>query len=472
MRRLIVLLAVLSSTYLFAAKPTQRDIYLDLTRQLTPYIHYQQWDKATELALSYQKKLGSYADYQSLMKTLQQPEDSTVIVHAFPNTINTLGDEYGPVLSADGRLLLFCGKDRRDNLRGEDIYYSRLLGDGQWTRARLLMALSSDDNDAPLSLSADGKTMLLFRRGQICVSFLDGDRWSRPAPLPESLRLSTWQADAILTADGKSLLFVAATATENDPRISPNIYVSTYNDDGTWTTPIELGPTINTPYIDRAPFLHPDMKTLYFASEGHGSLGGLDIYRCTRLNPDSWTEWSEPVNLGKQINTPGQDSWFRLSADGRIAYLSRAFPQRGLDLCWILLPQELRPEAVVIAEDTVATEDVPPIRLNNIFFATAEAKLLPTSLPELQRVLELLLPMPFTKTPAIEIAGHTDSEGSEADNQLLSERRAAAVRDWLVEHGCESAWFTIRGYGETMPVADNNTAEGRKLNRRVEIKFL
>jgi outer membrane protein OmpA-like peptidoglycan-associated protein len=258
------------------------------------------------------------------------------------------------------------------------------------------------------------------------------------------MRLSSWQADAMLSADGKALIFVSDAPTEREQFMSPNIYVSLLGENGEWGKPFELGPTINTPYIDRSPFLHPDMKTLYFASEGHGSLGGLDVYMTTRLNPDSWTEWSEPINLGKQINTAGNDCWYKISTDGTMAYLSRSTANNMQDICWLPLPGYLRaePMSAVVAEDTLVMETI--VRLNNIFFPFGSAQLLSTSEPELERVLKALK----GTSNHYEIAGHTDNVGSAEANQLLSERRAAAVRDWLVEHGCAADRLTVRGYGE------------------------
>ena len=87
---------------------------------------------------------------------------------------------------------------------------------------------------------------------------------------------------------------------------SANLYVSFLDSLGNWSEPIELGNMVNTPFDERSPHLLPDMRTLYFSSEGHGSLGGLDVFVTTRLD-DSWTHWSEPTNIGKGINTSSDD---------------------------------------------------------------------------------------------------------------------------------------------------------------------
>ncbi len=127
-----------------------------------------------------------------------------------------------------------------------------------------------------------------------------------------NIQVSTFDSplsDTLLSADGKVLLFVANGDGHGQAvKDSPNIYVSLLDSTGTWSTPIELGPAVNTPYDERAPYLLPDMRTLYFSSEGHGAIGGMDVFVTTRLD-DSWTNWSQPVNLGKGINTTGDDGW-------------------------------------------------------------------------------------------------------------------------------------------------------------------
>lgn len=106
--------------------------------------------------------------------------------------------------------------------------------------------------------------------------------------------------------------------------------------------------------------------------------------------------------------------------------------------------------------------------LNNLFFATGKADLQPSSLNELARVVDILTKHPYR----VEIGGHTDNVGSDTFNQQLSEQRARAVKNWLVAHGIVANRLSVRGYGKTRPVASNETEEGRRTNRRVEIKIL
>jgi outer membrane protein OmpA-like peptidoglycan-associated protein len=109
------------------------------------------------------------------------------------------------------------------------------------------------------------------------------------------------------------------------------------------------------------------------------------------------------------------------------------------------------------------------IALRNVFFSTASYDLLPASNAELDKLVKLLKSNPALR---IELGGHTDNVGNDAANQKLSEQRASAVRDFVVENGIDAARITAKGYGETSPVAPNDTEAGRALNRRTEVKVL
>ena len=122
-----------------------------------------------------------------------------------------MGEEYGPTLTIDDNTLYFVGLNREDGSASEDIYVSRRdRKTGDWTTARRVPELSNPyRNEAPTSISGDGRTMLLFVEGRMCFSVRTTRGWSEPRPLPQYLQLGNWQADAQLTADGSALLFAA-----------------------------------------------------------------------------------------------------------------------------------------------------------------------------------------------------------------------------------------------------------------------
>lgn len=516
------------------------------------YIKDKQWDKALEVLKQYEDVFAGSREYEQLVKTLEAPAEKDVKIISIGNLINnTKGEEYSPCITADDRTLYFCGQNREDNLGGEDIYVSEKDANGRWGDARLLSGINTvSGNEAPVSISADGTTMLLFKSGLLYSSEKTADGWSEPKKLSSNINICRWQADAMITSDGRAMLFAAHRQSKSEvenPGVTANIFVSLLDKNGNWGKAFDLGPMINTPGTDdRSPFLHPDMKTLYFSSNRSSSLGGLDVYVSTRLGDDCWDCWSEPVNMGKEINTINNDYFYKISTDGKKAYFSN-----NEDILIMNIPNRMRPDVVATVSGKLVDKDNKPVDaeirwedlqsgetvgrsktdptngrffivlplgkiygyyvdndsyfpisnsldlrnedaavkvendismisfeqmieeglavpINNLFFNTAKSDLLPYSIPELRRVAEIIK----TKNLTVEIAGHTDNVGEDDMNQRLSEQRAQAVKDFLVGEGCSPQKLKTIGYGSTRPVASNKTEEGRKQNRRVELRFV
>ena len=378
-----------------------------------------------------------------------------------PSTVNTpTGEEYGPTLTIDDNTLYFVGLNRDDGSASEDIYVSqRDRRTGEWSSARRVPEFSNPyRNEAPTSVSGDGRTMLLFVEGRMCFSVRTPHGWSEPRPLPQYLQLGNWQADAMITADGAALLFAANYAAENEEKPSLNIFVSERDEQGRWSKPYSIGPVINTTGMERSPFLHPDMKTLYFSSDREGSLGELDVWVSRRLADSCWNCWSEPENLGPDINTSGRDCWYKISADGATAYFARKEGRRH-DIYAVTLPEDKRPETITVMRRNE------PIAINNLLFETASDVIMPASLPELKRIAAYVSAYGYK----IRLAGHTDNIGQPEANKALSQARAESVKRQLIAFGCKPELITTFGYGDAQPVASNDTEEGRALNRRVTI---
>ena len=378
-----------------------------------------------------------------------------------PNTINTaIGEEYGPTLTIDDNTLYFVGLNRGETNMSEDIFVSRRdKRTGEWSSAQIVPALSTPyRNEAPTSVSGDGKTMLLFVEGRMCFSQRGPYGWTEPRPLPSYLQLGNWQADAQISADGSVLLFAANYPAEGEERASLNIFVSERDKQGRWGKPYSIGSLINTPGMERSPFLHPDMKTLYFSSDKEGTIGDLDVWVTRRLSDTCWTCWSEPENLGPQINTTGRDCWYKISTDGKTAYYAQKNGRRH-DIYSITLPEDKRPEPITVLAANEA------VAINNLLFETGSDVIMPSSLPELKRIAMFIATYGYK----VRLAGHTDNVGQPEANKTLSQARAEAVKRQLVEYGCAAESIKAFGYGDLKPVASNETEEGRAQNRRVEI---
>jgi outer membrane protein OmpA-like peptidoglycan-associated protein len=139
-----------------------------------------------------------------------------------------------------------------------------------------------------------------------------------------------------------------------------DIYVSFRNDDNSWTRPENIGPVVNTDGVEYSPFLAPDDITLYFASNGHKGFGAGDAFMTKRLD-DSWTNWSEPVNMGEEINTHDWDGYFTIAAKGDYAYFTSAgsrmnekiYKSEDEDIYRIALREEVKPEPMIVLKGNV-----------------------------------------------------------------------------------------------------------------------
>ncbi len=509
------------------------------------------WQAALATVKAHERAFGKDYRYADLVRVLEEKDDPKMVATSVGAGVNTpQGNEYAPAITADDKLLYFCGTNRPGNIGKEDIFVSRKTPNG-WGKAVPVTDLNTaDSNEASLAVTADGTTMIIFKDGKLMYSLRKKGGWSPLQPFSRNTTISEWQADAMITSDGKAMLFAAMSKVPHEQQISINIFVSLQNENGEWGKPFGLGPNINTSRIDRSPFLHPDMKTLYFCSEGHGSMGGTDVFVSKRLSERSWTEWSEPVNMGKVINSAGNECWYKISTDGSLAYFSKRENKQN-DIYQLTIPESLRPQPVAtISGKVLDTEGAPvvtvirwedletqhmvghtrtnpedgqffivlpegknygyyiyneklfpvsdnidlrktnqfisaennitvttikemieketPIALNNLFFDTGKWDLLPASISELNRVATIIRQQGIP----VEISGHTDDVGDDESNRILSERRANAVLNYLLQAGIDSKLLTARGYGESRPVATNKTPYGRQKNRRVELKFI
>lgn len=396
--------------------------------------------------------------------------------------VNSVDDDYLPAITADGKTLIFTRRSPRTAAttattpEEEDFFLSRLDSSGRWGEAqRMPPPVNSTDNEGAQCVSYDGRIMLFTACGRrdgagrcdLYQCVWHGDRWGKPRNMGPGINTGNWESQPSLSADGQTLYFVSDR---------PGGYGGTdiwmcRRHDGGWGSPENLGPAVNTAGNETGPFIHYDDRTLYFASTGHTGMGGSDLFVCRR-QPDG--SWGEAQNLGYPVNTERDESRLVVSADGHTAYF--ASDQLGgfgkNDIYCFHLPVEARAQEVVCPEAIAAADTLQvgqSVRLNNIFFQTGSANLYEESLVELDKVAELLRSTP---TLRIELAGHTDNVGSSQSNQTLSEQRAKAVYDYLLQRGIDASRLSYRGYGESRPVASNDTEEGRQQNRRTEFTVI
>ena len=397
------------------------------------------------------------------------------------SNVNSGYDEYMPALTADYRTLVFTRRARRrpetpPGQRDQEDFYISLYDTMEldWGPAsRMPEPLNSDGNEGAQTISHDGRVVIFTACGlskeptgcDLYFSVRQGRRWSRPRNLGKPVNSVYWESFPSLSIDGYTLYFASNRAGGYG---GTDIWCCTL-EEGRWSEPKNLGPSINTPGNETAPYIHFDDRTLYFASDGHTGMGGSDLFMAKRLGDN---EWGSVKNLGYPINTPADENNLIVAPDGRTAIFSSDRPDGygGQDLYSFIMPSDVRPERITFIDPVLQAENLltlgDTVTLKNIFFHTASDALVETSLAELERLAEALKRHPHLR---LEVGGHTDAVGSDSDNQALSERRAKAVYDYLILCGIDPSRLTYRGYGESRPVATNETPEGRAQNRRTTL---
>jgi outer membrane protein OmpA-like peptidoglycan-associated protein len=484
------------------------------------------------------------------------PEVKVVGKENLGTAVNSSYNDIDPIITLDGKKLFFNRRETPENTGGStdegDIWYSELRDDNTWSPAINMGApINSATANNLLAVSQDNNSLYLAKREDIDLYQNAEAGWSRVGPIGLVHSNESNYFVATLTANGKAILFAAKNKqnlfySDVDER---DLFVSLKDENGKWGAPINLGSTINTSENDDTPFLAADDKTLYFASEGHPGYGKHDIFMSKRLD-DTWTNWSTPVNLGPSINTFRFDAYYTIPASGDYAYLCTSTDGAGLsDIVRINLKEIPKPDPVVLVLGTVlnaktnkpvvadivfedlnggvskgeATSNaktgqyrvvlpygtnyglhakakgfvsvnenlelvnfstytevqknlllVPievgeAIQLNNVFFEQGKPALQPESYLELDRLVQILNENP---TMEIELAGHTDNLGNPTSLVVLSQNRVGTVKKYLVSKGINANRITGQGFGGKKPLVKNDTEEHRKMNRRVEFKIV
>ena len=468
-----------------------------------------------------------------------------------PKSVNKFDSQYFPTLTADRETLIFTGnQDSEENL------YQTTFKDSTWSIPTSISdKINTKENEGTATISADGRTLVFTSCGgrksfgscDLYISYKQGDSWTSPQNLGININSPEWDSQPSLSADGRTLYFVSDRKGSLGQR---DIWVSKLDSINAWGKATNLGTPVNTPEDDLSPFIHANGRTLFFSSEGHVGMGGLDLY----FTENQGDKWKEPENLGYPLNTFEDQVALFITADGKKAYYSLERSQddkyRRAKIVAIDVPQGLQAKFKAtsflkgtvydaqtkqklqadielialknneilgktssdtqtgtytsvltgggtygvfvskkgyffkslnfdftdkIGSDKILDIALEPIKkeakeiLNNIFFDSAKWDLKPESTVELDKLVALLKANP---TSPLEISGHTDDVGKDTDNLILSQKRAKSVLDYLVVKGVNPLKIKSEGYGKTRPFLPNNSEENRRLNRRIEVKFL
>lgn len=464
--------------------------------------------------------------------------------------VNTIHLEYEASFTADETKMIFTR--RFDN---QEDFFVATLRNGEIIDVQPIEELNTPMNEGAHCISPDGKELIFTfcdnRRTvggcDLYSSSLENGLWSKPKNLGRDFNTEATDSQPSLSGDGNTLYF---TSSREGGFGNNDLWFSTKDDTGQWSTPENMGEDINTGGNDETPFIHKDGLTLYFSSDGRQGLGNLDLYVARR---DAWSSsWDTIEHLPYPINTLYDDRGLKVSLDGTRAYFSTDRNEGNLlDLYSFSLPESIQPhkstylkliildaetnapipasldmtllnnsdsklskqadvngellvsypadksmsvhithpnyiffsdhiamselgtkteplEYTVRLKKTTPKEDLSenkPIVLNNIFFEIGSSVLDPRSGIEIDYLYRLLVDNPELK---IQILGHTDSVGKDADNLILSHERAKSVFQALIDKGISTSRLSYEGRGEAEPIETNETDEGRQSNRRTE----
>jgi outer membrane protein OmpA-like peptidoglycan-associated protein len=275
--------------------------------------------------------------------------------------INSPLPEYFPSISVDGTKLLYTRRLKSEMTYtgfNEDFFVSRFDGKN-WQQSVNVQAINSLTNEGAPSLSANGRFLIFTscanpvegygqgRKGfgscDLFYSYNVGDNWTQPKNLGATINTRNWETQPSFSADGKTLYFIRGIGRGSSRQ--QDIWTSSITKEGSWSAPVRLSNTVNTAGVEESVFIHPDGKTLYFSSNGHPGMGGLDLFMTQK---DEKGNWSEPKNLGYPINTFNDENSLLVSSNGELAYFAsdRAGGFGALDLYQFKMPQGTRPNVV------------------------------------------------------------------------------------------------------------------------------
>ncbi|GAB4236953.1 MAG: OmpA family protein [Ekhidna sp.] len=409
-----------------------------------------------------------------------------------PAPINSMANDFGSAFTGDGQTMVFVRCDAPDGLGSCDLYITQLTGDKWSTPVNMGNVVNTDDWESQPTINADGNKIIFTSTrpggyGGSDLYMIEKNHlglWGIPQNMGSIVNTPFSENSPFLAADGKTLYY----SSSGHPGLGGADIFYTVYEEGRWSIPENLGSPINSKGNDTN-FSISAAGNAYFASSRLDP-DNFDIFRVElpdALKPKptiivqgvvSNSETQDPLsalvliedlNSGELIATnksneltgeylvvlpTGRDYSVSVSSEGFFFY-SQSF--------------EL-PKDTTYAEITnnIALEPIKKgtkVVLNNIFFETGKAELKPISYVELNKAVDLMQKNPGMK---IEVGGHTDSQGADATNLSLSQKRAQSVVEYMVLAGIARERLIAKGYGESVPIADNNTKEGRAKNRRTE----
>lgn len=486
--------------------------------------------------------LCAHAQEATFQRQVITPKNYPVSISNLGATVNSSSDDFSPMLLGNGRVLYLTSTRDGD----QDVFSTVATSSGWGTVTTSGSTLNTGNDEGGTSITPDGHWMIFVGCDRsegigdcdLYIAEYGGGSWRNIVNLGPSVNSELWDSQPSIAIDGLTLYFASNRAGGYG---GTDIWMTRRTFGGLWGTPTNLGPTINTAADEASPYLAPDSKTLYFSSNGHPGIGGMDMY----VSKWKANTWGAPENVGTPLNSEFDDYFYSLQLGTDNVYFAsdRTGGYGGFDL-YVGVPNPFPPNPVTTVLGTVMDSktsapvgakltvtdlsnrevmaqfqsddldgnyvvvlqsgksyavtaespgylfysdrfDVPRDAPNNVvrkdiklerdairllvFFDFDQAILKEESRVDLDRAVDLMKNNPRMK---VEVAGHTDNVGSREYNKKLSGDRASAVREYLIGHGIDAGRIVSRGYGMEIPIATNDTEEGRAQNRRVEFRVV
>lgn len=459
---------------------------------------------ADQQTLIYTRRLGSSnSDDEDIVSSQKDSQGKWGPPVSISSEINSELNEGTSAISADGRKLIFTSCVGRDGLGSCDLYESKKIGE-RWSAPKNLGAnVNSPDWESQPSLSADGRTLYFIsdRRGgqgrrDIWVSTQDAKgNWTRARNLGKEVNTPYDEISPFIHVNNRTLYFATNGLTGYG---GYDIFYQEREDNGKWSKAINMGGPINNHEDQFSLFITTDGKKAYYSHESVNEVGQTRSYLYETLVPENQRpkksssyvtgtvrdkETKQPLKASIELIDIGKDSLESFTQSDSVSGQYLMVLTKGTQYALYInkekylfqsLNFDYRKDSSQQGE-TVINIELERIRsgsvtvLNNIFFEFDKYDLQPGSAAELDKVLRLLKE---NSAVAIEVSGHTDNVGSEVYNKELSQKRANAVVNYLVERGIHPKRVISRGFGSSKPLAPNTTEAGKKLNRRIEFRVL
>lgn len=461
-------------------------------------------------------------------------ETDYIAIENLGKKLNSQYSDYTPLLLNKKNNIVFTSRRNRiddsdsplfDGQFYEKVYVSR-FADGEWKQpvelnySSLFGASFQNPPDKHISviyINQDENILLSYSDNKISQLRRTGTKWSSSEEFPEVINNpDALQSSAAISNDGQTLYVVSEKKKGYGGR---DIYVSQKQPDGTWGELENIGASINTEKDEEAPYITKDNQKLYFASQGHSSIGGYDIFVSEKNNKG---KWSTAQSLGVPINTPADEIYYIPKDEGDFAYYSSSRPGGYGDLDLYLIYKGVEPikkdtlPAIAAAEEEkeenveeeiAMVEEVTKVKQEVSEVVKEEKTKLPqtkptaSSKPEVKSLpAEVLANLDFgfnsnqlsdenkaqlkklaeeiqnNENTVLTLNGHADYIGTNEVNMQVSKQRALMVYKYLVEEGTSPNQLRLGYFGEEKPLVPSQTEDGKDIpenrakNRRVDFE--